>query len=65
MAGKVFFSVSMSADGFIVPESMEWLRATPEQREQDASLGRLHEAVDGTARMGLPAAILPGKSEAR
>ena len=40
MAGKVFFSVSMSADGFIVPESMEWLRATPEQREQDARLGR-------------------------
>jgi dihydrofolate reductase len=40
MAGKVFFSVSMSLDGFIVPESMEWLRATPEQREQDPSLGR-------------------------
>ena len=33
MAGKVFFSVSMSLDGFIAPESMEWLLATPEQRE--------------------------------
>ena len=40
MAGKVFFSVSMSLDGFIVPESMEWLTATPEQREQDPRLER-------------------------
>jgi dihydrofolate reductase len=40
MAGKVFFSVSMSLDGFIVPESMEWLRATPEQREKDPRLAR-------------------------
>jgi dihydrofolate reductase len=40
MAGKVFFSVSMSLDGFIVPESMEWLLATPEQRKQDPRLER-------------------------
>jgi dihydrofolate reductase len=40
MAGKVFFSVSMSLDGFIVPESMEWLSATPEQRERDPRLQR-------------------------
>ena len=40
MAGKVFFSVSMSLDGFIVPESMEWVLATPEQREQDPRLAR-------------------------
>src|SRR5688572_23721732 len=40
MAGKVFFSVSMSLDGFIVPESMEWLLATPEQRERDPRLER-------------------------
>jgi dihydrofolate reductase len=40
MAGKVFFSVSMSLDGFIAPESMEWLLATPEQREQDPRLER-------------------------
>jgi dihydrofolate reductase len=40
MAGKVFFSVSMSLDGFIVPESMAWLLATPEQREQDPKLQR-------------------------
>ncbi len=40
MAGKVFFSVSMSLDGFSAPESMEGLRATPEQREQDPRLGR-------------------------
>jgi dihydrofolate reductase len=40
MAGKVFFSVSMSLDGFIVPESMEWIYATPEQRERDPRLGR-------------------------
>src|SRR5262249_33418913 len=38
--GKVFFSVSMSLDGFIVPESMEWLSATPEQREQNPKLQR-------------------------
>jgi dihydrofolate reductase len=38
MAGKVFFSVSMSLDGFIAPESMEWILATPEQREQDPRL---------------------------
>jgi hypothetical protein len=31
MAGKAFFSVSMSLDGFIAPESMEWLLATPAQ----------------------------------
>ncbi|WP_229068907.1 dihydrofolate reductase family protein [Actinoplanes sp. DH11] len=35
MAGKVFFSVSMSLDGYSAPESMEGIRATPEQREQD------------------------------
>src|SRR5262245_23178363 len=40
MAGKVFFSVSMSLDGFMVPESMEWLRVTPEQRKQDPRLER-------------------------
>jgi dihydrofolate reductase len=40
MANKVFFSVSMSLDGFIVPETMDWLRATPEQREQDPRLAR-------------------------
>ena len=40
MAGKVFFSVSMSLDGFSAPESMEGLLATPEQREQDPRLER-------------------------
>ncbi|HEV7992852.1 MAG TPA: dihydrofolate reductase family protein [Gemmatimonadaceae bacterium] len=40
MAGKVYVSVSMSLDGFIAPESMEWLAATPEQREQDPKLAR-------------------------
>ncbi len=40
MPGKVFFSVSMSLDGFIAPESMEWLVTTPAQREQDPMLKR-------------------------
>ena len=40
MTGKVFFSVSMSLDGFIAPESMDWLLATPEQREQDPRMQR-------------------------
>ena len=40
MAGKVFFSVTMSLDGFIAPESMEGILATPEQREQDPRLER-------------------------
>jgi len=40
MAGKVFASVSMSLDGFVAPESMEWLFATPEQRERDSRLKR-------------------------
>jgi dihydrofolate reductase len=40
MAGKAFFSVSMSLDGFIAPESMEGILATPEQREQDPRLER-------------------------
>ncbi len=40
MAGKVFFSVTMSLDGFIAPESMEGFLATPEQREQDPRLER-------------------------
>jgi dihydrofolate reductase len=40
MAGKVFFSVSMSLDGFIVPETMDWLGATPEQRAGDPRLER-------------------------
>ena len=38
--GKVFFSVSMSLDGFVAPETMDWLLATPEQRKQDARLER-------------------------
>jgi dihydrofolate reductase len=40
MAGKVFFSVSMSLDGYSAPESMGALLATPEQREQDPRLDR-------------------------
>ena len=40
MAGKVFFSVSMSLDGFSAPESMEGILATPEQRERDPRLER-------------------------
>ncbi len=40
MAGKVFFSVSMSLDGFSAPESMEGIFATPAQREQDPRLER-------------------------
>jgi dihydrofolate reductase len=40
MAGKVFFSVSMSLDGFSAPESMDGILATPEQREQDPRLER-------------------------
>jgi dihydrofolate reductase len=38
MAGKVFFSVSMSLDGFSAPESMEGIFASPEQRKQDPRL---------------------------
>lgn len=38
MAGKVFFSVSMSLDGFSAPESMDGIFATSEQREQDPRL---------------------------
>ena len=40
MAGQVFFSVSMSLDGFSAPESMDGVLATPEQREQDPRLDR-------------------------
>lgn len=40
MAGKVFFSVSMSLDGYIVPETMDWLRVTAEQRAQEPTLER-------------------------
>ncbi len=40
MAGKVFFSVSVSLDGFSAPVSMDGLSATPEQREQDPRLAR-------------------------
>jgi hypothetical protein len=40
MAGKVFFSVSMSLDGFSAPESMDGILATPEQRKQDPRLER-------------------------
>jgi dihydrofolate reductase len=38
MAGKVFFSVAMSLDGFSAPVSMAGLLATPEQRAQDPRL---------------------------
>jgi dihydrofolate reductase len=40
MAGKVFFTVSMSLDGYSAPESMDAIFATPEQREQDPRLDR-------------------------
>jgi dihydrofolate reductase len=40
MAGKVFFSVSMSLDGFSAPVSMDGLLATPQRREQDPRLDR-------------------------
>lgn len=40
MAGKVFFSVSMSLDGFGAPESMEGMLATPEQRDRNPRLKR-------------------------
>jgi dihydrofolate reductase len=38
--GKVFFSVSMSLDGYSAPVSMDALLSTPEQREQDPRLDR-------------------------
>ncbi|GAA1994288.1 dihydrofolate reductase family protein [Catenulispora subtropica] len=38
MPGKVFFSVSMSLDGFTAPESLDAIFATPEQRKQDPRL---------------------------
>jgi dihydrofolate reductase len=40
MAGQVFFSVSMSLDGYTAPVSMNGIFATPEQREQDPRLER-------------------------
>ncbi|RTL93711.1 MAG: dihydrofolate reductase [Hyphomicrobiales bacterium] len=40
MAGKVFFSVSMSLDGFVAPETMEWIFAKPEERERNPWLKR-------------------------
>jgi hypothetical protein len=64
MAGKVFLSVSMSLDGFIAPESMEGFIAS-EERRNDPDVQRLDGAVDGTAAVDLPAAILPGEPEAR
>ncbi len=39
MAGKVFFSVSMSLDGFIAPESLESFIA-PEERRDDPDVQR-------------------------
>jgi dihydrofolate reductase len=36
----VFFSVSMSLDGFTAPVSMDGLLATPEQRQEDPRLDR-------------------------
>jgi len=39
MAGKVFFSVSMSLDGFIAPESLEGFIA-PEERRDDPDVQR-------------------------
>ena len=40
MVGKVFFSVSMSLDGFIAPQSMDALSASAERREHpDAKRG--------------------------
>jgi hypothetical protein len=35
MAGKVFFSVTMSLDGFIAPESMEGFIAPEKQDDPD------------------------------
>jgi dihydrofolate reductase len=40
MAGKVFFSVTMSLDGFFAPESLEGVVATPERRQEDPRLER-------------------------
>ncbi|MEC3920299.1 dihydrofolate reductase family protein [Nocardia sp. CDC160] len=40
MTGKVFFSLSMSLDGFSAPESMDGLFATPEQLKRDPKLAR-------------------------
>jgi dihydrofolate reductase len=40
MAGKVFFSVSMSLDGYSAPVSMDAILSTPEQLEQDPRLER-------------------------
>jgi dihydrofolate reductase len=43
MAGRVFFSVSMSLDGFTAPESMDGLFAGPEQRKLDRGLAQWGE----------------------
>ena len=40
MPSKVFVSLSMSLDGFVAPESMDWLRVTQAQRDADPALAR-------------------------
>ena len=54
MAGKVFSSVSMSLDGFIAPESMDWLSATPAQREQDPRLRPPESTEDHARELAFP-----------
>ena len=60
MAGTVFCSVSMSLDGFMAPETMDWLAATAEQREQDPKLKR-----GMTQWMELQQWVFPLRSSAR
>jgi len=50
MAGMVFFSVSMSLDGFIAPE----------RRMSDADVQRSTAPWNGVAAVDIPEVVLPG-----
>ena len=63
MAGKVFFSVTMSLDGFMAPEAVPVEDVLARRSERPAGPA-LDDEVVGAAGVGVPAAVLPGEPQA-
>ena len=65
MAGKVFFSVTMSLDGFMAPEEVPVKVVFSPEKPERPDGPALDDEMVGAAVVGVPAAVLPGEPQAR
>ncbi len=65
MAGKVFFSVTMSLDGFMAPEAVPVEDVFSPEGQNDPRVQRWMTKWSELQAWSVPAAVLPGEPQAR